>query len=389
MDKQNLLVITRSFPDKDNKFIGGIFIKEQLKALSKFFDDIYVLVPLPYGIQLKRKVNFMDYIIPPNINVHFIKYFNFPLFYKIGKKYWVNLEKRAVLKWLNNNKIVNIDIVHAHYTFPSGAVAVEIKKLLNVPVVITEHAHVSLYPLIAKKDPIILNTWKYADAVIRVNKKDIELFRQLVPSTNFIYIPNGYTPNRIKYINKKYARMRLGIPENVKIIFNLAGLYPYKGHEYLIKAMSLIVKKRDDVVCYIGGEGPLKNKLQKQIKKLNLQNYVKLIGFVPDEELKYWMNAADLFVLPSLSESFGIVQLEAMSVGVPVVATYNGGSEEIIISNDYGLLCPPADSDCLAEKILIALNKEWDREKIRKYAEQFTWEKITKQILEIYKKLLE
>ena len=96
------------------------------------------------------------------------------------------------------------------------------------------------------------------------------------------------------------------------------------------------------------------------------------------------MNASDLFVLPSLSESFGIVQIEAMACGVPVVATINGGSEEIITSEDYGLLVEPANPEDLAEKILIALNKEWDKEKIRKYAEQFTWERIAERIHEIY-----
>ena len=73
---------------------------------------------------------------------------------------------------------------------------------------------------------------------------------------------------------------------------------------------------------------------------------------------------------------------------VPVVATRNGGSEEIITSEDYGLLCEPANPDDLAEKILIALEREWDREKIRKYAEQFTWDNIAKKVVEVYEKVL-
>jgi glycosyltransferase involved in cell wall biosynthesis len=86
-----------------------------------------------------------------------------------------------------------------------------------------------------------------------------------------------------------------------------------------------------------------------------------------------------------LRESFGVVQIEAMACGKPVVATYNGGSEEIIISEDYGLLCEPANPKELAEKILIALDKEWDGEKILRYAERFRWKNIAKEILEVYK----
>jgi glycosyltransferase involved in cell wall biosynthesis len=111
---------------------------------------------------------------------------------------------------------------------------------------------------------------------------------------------------------------------------------------------------------------------------------VKVDGFVPNDLLPIWMNACDVFVLPSLSESFGIVQIEAMACGKPAVATYNGGSEEIITSEDYGLLCEPANQKELAEKILIALDKEWVYKKILGYAERFSWENIAKEVQEVY-----
>lgn len=100
------------------------------------------------------------------------------------------------------------------------------------------------------------------------------------------------------------------------------------------------------------------------------------------------MNACDVFVLPSLRESFGVVQIEAMACGKPVVATRNGGSEEIITSEDYGLLCEPASPEELAEKISIALDKEWGSEKIRGYAERFRWKNIAKEIIKVYETLL-
>lgn len=101
-----------------------------------------------------------------------------------------------------------------------------------------------------------------------------------------------------------------------------------------------------------------------------------------------WINAGDLFVLPSLVENFGVVNIEALACGKPVISTINGGSEEVITSEEYGLLCPPRDPECLAEKILMALNKEWDREKIRKYAEQFDWRNIARQIFKVYEDVL-
>jgi glycosyltransferase involved in cell wall biosynthesis len=116
-----------------------------------------------------------------------------------------------------------------------------------------------------------------------------------------------------------------------------------------------------------------------------LQDYVKLIGFVPDEDLPILVNACDLFVLPSLSEGNPTVMFECLGCGKPFIGTKVGGEPEIITSEDYGFLVEPANSKELAEKILIALDKNWNTECILDYAKQFTWNKISEQIVEVYK----
>ena len=152
--------------------------------------------------------------------------------------------------------------------------------------------------------------------------------------------------------------------------------------------MNEVVKHRKDVLCIIVGSGKSKNELTKQIKKLKLEDYVKLVGEKPHDEIPTWMNACDVFVLPSLRESFGVVQIEAMACGKPVVATYNGGSEEIITSDDYGLLVKPTNPEELAEKILTALDKEWISEAILEHVERFGWASIASEILTVYNLLL-
>ncbi len=383
-----VLILVNNFPDVDDKNTANIFVKEQVRALSKFVEKIDVIVPYPWGMECKRKRKYENYSFD-NVNVYFLKYFNpiFPLAWRFWQREWIKVETNAILDFIKNKKM-KPDIIHAHYTWPCGAVAVMIKKILNIPVVITEHSHTSLYPKLQKKDKIILGTWKNADVVIRVNQKDIPWFRQLVPETTFISIPNGYNPIRLKHVSKEYAKKKLHIPENRKILFNLARLFPYKGHKYLIDAIKILLEKRDDILCLIGGEGPLKKELLRQISSLGIENHVKLLGFIPDNEIHLWMNAADIFVLPSLNEGNPTVMFEALGVGLPFVGTTVGGVPEIITSEDYGLLCPPADPECLAEKILIALEKDWDREKIIKYAQQFTWENIAKEILRVYEKVI-
>ena len=131
----------------------------------------------------------------------------------------------------------------------------------------------------------------------------------------------------------------------------------------------------------------MRNKLINMIKDSNLSANVVLMGQVSHKDISILINASDIFVLPSLSESFGIVQIEALACGKPVVATINGGSEEIITSEQYGYLVEPGNVKQLAEKIIKALDKDWDAEVIRAYASIFTWKKIAKKIVSIYEDL--
>ena len=119
-----------------------------------------------------------------------------------------------------------------------------------------------------------------------------------------------------------------------------------------------------------------------------MDNIVLAGGNKPSKEIPLWMNACDVFVLPSLSESFGIVQIEAIACGKPVVATYNGGSEEVITNEKLGILVEPEDADGLAKAILKALDTKWDKNYILNYAEQFTWDKIAEKIREVCDEVL-
>lgn len=321
---------------------------------------------------------------PKNVYVHLVSLMYFIIDRK--NKYLGDKIANKVNKFIIKNEI-NFDLIHAHFTSPFGYAAVKLGHIYNIPVVITIHQHRDQF----LKDynsgnEKIYWTWKNADALIRVNQKDVSLLKEY--NDNVFTVPNGFNPKTFFAMERSKALEIIKLPKDRKIIFMFSYLTERKGFQYLIDSMNEIVKVRKDVLCFIGGSGPMRRKLEAKIHNLGLQEYIKLIGYVPDDKIAYWLNAADLFVFPSLSESFGVVLIEAMACGKPVIATRNGGSEEIIISEDYGLLCEPGNSKMLAEKILIGLNKEWDREKILKYAKRFTWENSAKEIIEIYKLLI-
>jgi glycosyltransferase involved in cell wall biosynthesis len=261
MQAKNLLVITNNFPDKETKYVGNVFVKEQVKYLKDYFENVYVVSPAAYGIEYLRKTKHEDYQFG-NVHVYFPKYFNFPLFYFYGRGFWVYLEKRAILKLIQKEKI-KFDLIHAHFTWPSGAVAVVFKKEFKVPVVITEHTSVTFKKVIDKKDSEYIKAWKLCNAIIRVRKNDIHFFDSVgIPLDKVHYIPNGYDGKKFAKLDEQMCREKLNLPLDKKIILNVGGLYDEaKGHNYLIEAMQEVVKHRKDVLCIIVGGGKLKNKL--------------------------------------------------------------------------------------------------------------------------------
>ncbi len=388
MSEKNLLVISNSFPNEGNTFVGGVFVKEQLKYLRHYFDNVYVVSPVAYGMERLRKTEHSDYQFD-NIRVFFPKYINNPLFWYYGRSLWVDLEARAIMSLIEREDL-HFDLIHAHFTWPSGAVGVKLKQNYSVPVVITEHTSNTFMKAIETEDKVFINTWSKADEIVRVKESDVSAFGRVhIPLQNIVAIPNGYDSKKFHPIDAQKCRMTLNLPQDKKLILNVGNLYDeVKGHKYLIEAIPKIVTLREDILCVIVGAGKLRTALERQIRSLGLEDYIMLAGGKPHDEIPLWMNACDLFVLPSLNEGNPTVLPEALGCGKPFVGTRVGGVPEVIASDDYGLLVDPADPEDLAEKILVALDREWDREAILAYAERFTWENIAKEIMGVYEQVL-
>ncbi len=380
------------------------FVKDQVEAMSELVEEIHVFVKHNSLADLISKVRIprlsdhaKNYTYkslinlnkkPPNVYVHVL---SFPYIVPDGKNYTLGLAIYKKIQRVITDKKIDFDIIHSHFVYHYGQAGSLIKRKTGIPFVITAHGD-DIYDFPFRNDRwrnIILETLKFADHIITVSYRNSTILsKDLGVSGNKIsVIPNGFNPNLFKPIHKDVARDYLGLPPDKKIILNVASLVPIKGHDVLITAIKRVVRTREDVLLTIIGNGPLKRKLVNIIKKRNLEKYVRFEGIKPHSEIPLWMNAADLFVLPSLSEGNPTVMFEVLGVGLPFVGTAVGGVPEIITSEDYGLLCPPKDPECLAEKILIALEKEWNREKIRKYAERFTWNNIAKEIVRIYKQI--
>lgn len=376
------------------------FQKDPIEESAKYFKKVYVLVrykpiskivkylPIRW-LKMYEDSKVIDLRnLPDNVEVIKTSVWYWP--YGFLHKFLGKAHFKAVDRVIRKNNI-EFDIIHSHFVWSSGYVGMELKKKYDIPFIVTGHGF-DVYELPFVNDwwrNNIKNILEHADKIITVSKSNKKyLLKFGTESSKISVITNGYNSELFFPLDKNKTRKKLGIDRDKKVLLSVGSLDPVKGHKYLIEAIAILKRKDPDILCYIIGEGSLHGELEELIESHNLAQNIFLLGYMNHEKINKWINICDVFVLPSLAESFGIVQLEAFACEKPVVATKNNGSLELIISADYGLLCELTNSQSLATTIELAIGKHWNEDKIRAYAKSFSWEMISSEILQIYVRLL-
>ena len=207
-----------------------------------------------------------------------------------------------------------------------------------------------------------------------------------IPAEKFSIVPGGVDLNRFRpALSNVEIRKTLQLAEDSVILFTVRNLVPRMGLENLIQAIAQVVKEAPDVFLVIGGTGPLKEQLAALAKNLNLQDHIRFDGFIPEERLPDYYRMADLFILPTRElEGFGLVTLEAMASGTPVLGTPVGGTQEILGQFDPGFLFKDTSPESMAQLILEKYQEmnndpeKWQeiRKKCRRFVEEnYSWDR--------------
>jgi len=205
-------------------------------------------------------------------------------------------------------------------------------------------------------------------------------------------IPNGITIPDLQILTPaSKIREELNIGADLPLIVCVARLEREKDLASLITAMEKVVAINPAARCVVAGEGSKKSELLERIRQANLEGVVRLLGFRTDA--LSWINAGDIFVLPSLAEPFGLVILEAMALGKPVVATRAGGPLEIVVDGETGLFVPPSDPEALAQAIICLLKDPQSRERMgqkgrQRFLQKYTADRMVEATLAVYKKVM-
>jgi len=227
--------------------------------------------------------------------------------------------------------------------------------------------------------------WKQADAVVSNSEGLKELALKTSNKQKIEVIYNGIDIDNFKPDPSKKSSEKFIITPGASRITKRKGL------KYLILAIEKLVPKYPNLYLKIMGDGNEKENLETMVRDLKLENRVEFLGRIPREKTAPYYQEASLFVLPSFNEGMSNAMLEALAVGLPIVATDTGGTKELVTESENGFIVRMKDSQDIADKIEkflkdAELGKRMG-EASRRKAEDMSWEKVAKKYVEIYKKV--
>ncbi|OIP79158.1 MAG: glycoside hydrolase [Oscillatoriales cyanobacterium CG2_30_44_21] len=304
---------------------------------------------------------------------------------------------------------MNYPLVHTNYWL-SAWVGMELQKTSGIQLIHTYHSLAAVKYQSLVEIPHFANTrlkiereiLERANCVIATSPQEQETLRSLVSTRGQIeVIPCGTDTNNFRLTSKTHARAKLKLDSREKVVLYVGRFDERKGIETLVRAFALL--KSDEFknlkLIIVGGssanmpDGAERIRIENLVSELGIKDSTVFAGRIGHDVLPFYYTAADVCVIPSHYEPFGLVAIEAMACGVPVVASNVGGLKFTIIPEETGLLVEPKNVEAFANGIhRILFDELWVR-KMRKQAsanvnQRFSWSGVTIQLSELYRHVL-
>ena len=387
----NIVIIPAFFQTKSRKTLGSFFL-EQARALQKKGHKVTILYCDTYSIKCVK--DWFAYSeekseIIEGIQIYRNRYFC-PLKHGIEghRKAFANGIQKLYDQYMKGNKP---DIIHAHCCVWAGYAAMKLSEQIGVPYVVTEHA--TLFQLhrdeiSAGNNAIIQQVYQKAARVICVSRafaRLIESYRTDIDVVGNVVNCDIFTPPKV---SKNHNEIRF---LTVCYMEKEAQLYK-KGMDILIQSWTEVVKENTNVKLVIGGGGKAVQKVVDWTKEYHVTDSVEFLGTLNREQVVEQMQMCDCFVLPSRYETFGVVYIEAMACGKPVIAVANGGPDDFVKDFNGMLIKPDVEELTGAINKMIKRLKVYDyyyEEEISSYIKNlFSYDSIAGKLLEVYKSIL-
>ncbi|EIM63571.1 glycosyltransferase family 4 protein [Desulfobacter postgatei] len=388
-----ILILTSLFPNTKKPDLG-IFIQKRMFAYArKKACKIEVVAPVPYCPDLKFLRPYQYYSQVPfhetmdGINVYHPRYFMIPkasmtihgkLIYWGIKNFVQELHKKSAF-----------DLIDGHFIYPDCQAGILLGELLHLPVVVSARgSDINQYMSYSTIKPQISEILTKSSHIISVCEALKQMMLEICPDEKKItVIPNGIDKKYFHQINKKTARLKLGINNDKHILLSIGALIPRKGHDLTIKAAAQLIKSKTPLQFYIIGSGPEEQRLKKLAEHLKIQSDIFFMGQIPNDQLIDWYNAADLFCLSSDKEGWPNVLTESLACGTPVIATKVFGAPEIVKNESMGILVERRYED-IAGGIAKGLANNWNRSAISQEVSSRTWDVVAEECSLVFDEVL-
>lgn len=387
----NIVIIPAFFQTKSRKTLGSFFL-EQARALQQKGHKVTILYCDTYSIKCVK--DWFAYSEEKSEIIEGIQIYRNRCFCPL--KHGIEGHREAFAQgiqklydqYMKGNKP---DIIHAHCCVWAGYAAMKLSGQIGVPYVVTEHA--TLFQLHrdeinSRNNAIIQQVYQKAARVICVSQafaRLIESYRSDIDVVGNVVNCDIFTPPQV---SKNHNEIRF---LTVCYMEEEAQLYK-KGMDILIQSWTEVVKENTNVKLVIGGGGKAVQKVVDWTKEYHVTDSVEFLGTLNREQVVEQMQMCDCFVLPSRYETFGVVYIEAMACGKPVIAVANGGPDDFVKDFNGMLIKPDVEELTGAINKMIKRLKVYDyyyEEEISSYIKKlFSYDSIAGKLLEVYKSIL-
>tara|TARA_B100000886_G_C20425790_1_gene493914 strand:+ start:216 stop:1346 length:1131 start_codon:yes stop_codon:yes gene_type:complete len=371
----HVLLLTTAYKNKFNH-VNSLFFYDQAKALLNNGCKVGVICPIPITfnniLKSKRFVFSDEFYDDDKIKTYVRPFLSIPKLKKRTAKIRFEEGKFLFKKYITENE--KPDIIHVH-TFLVGEIALWIKDKYNIPFVVTEHSTGFARRIYNRRQlQLAKQVFTNSECNIAVSEPFCSLLEDKMKE-HFKYIPNVVDTNFFTLPLKKSNT-------NKFTFLNVGHLDKKKNQLGLIKAFKKSFFGQNSYHLKIIGDGSERKNLEYFVREEKLELQVHIVGKKNRNEVKFEMQQADCFVLSSYHETFGVVLIEAMSCGLPVLSTKSGGPESIIKNSNLGIICDFKDLD---KEMLKIIKSNFNSDYIRKYIiDNFSEKIIFQQIIEVY-----
>lgn len=373
--------------------VHGIFVETRLRELLKTGHvETVVVAPVPWFPS--RNPRFGSYSnmastprteILNGINVYHPRYFLAPTIGQNLAPFALAAGALPTIRKLVKDGF-DFDLIDAHYVYPDSVAASIIARKIGIPFICTARgSDINVFKNFAIPRRMIQKTLKQSVANIGVCHDIVQQMEELgAPPEKSAVLRNGVDLLRFFPVDRNEARRELEIPKNRLVLLSVGHLIERKGHDLVIRLLA----ERPQGILIIVGSGPEEKGLRRLAVSLGLAQRVIFVGQQPNDQLKTYFSAADVTVLASSREGWANVLLESMACGTPVVATRVNGTPEVVASPVAGCLAEHRDVEHLQRALESLLAEYPDRNAVRKYAENFSWEATSEGQIAIFRDLV-